>query len=208
MLTRLSLRFPDRVPKEDHDKILKDHFFYGIRSDLWNSIHHLYDEDTVTFSQILVKAHRNEEEEMTSKLVNKSAMMDNTLEERVDRLIVKSNQRPPPNPSLRGNPDNSHNYGRPPPQQNQRPERNTVPNFQESWVDIWQNLRGPEPSAAGPFGESDGSRPIQCFKCWGWGHPKRLCPSRLNYTRGRVVREPPSPIMGRQPPPSNLSPQQ
>ena len=34
MLTRLSLRFPDRVPKEDHDKILKDHFFYGIRSDL------------------------------------------------------------------------------------------------------------------------------------------------------------------------------
>ena len=31
-------------------------------------------------------------------------MMDNTLEERVDRFIVKSNQRPPPNPSLRGNP--------------------------------------------------------------------------------------------------------
>ena len=23
MLTKLSLRFPDRVPKEDHDKILK-----------------------------------------------------------------------------------------------------------------------------------------------------------------------------------------
>ena len=34
MLTRLSIRFPNRVPKEDHDKILKDHFFYGIRSDL------------------------------------------------------------------------------------------------------------------------------------------------------------------------------
>ena len=136
MLTRLSIKFPDRVPKEDHDKILKDHFFYGIRSDLQNSIHHLYDDDTVTFSQLLVKACRNEEEEMTSKLVNKSAMMDNTLEERVDRLIVKSNQRLPPNPSLRGNPDHSHNYGRSPPQQNQRPERNIVPNFQESQVDI------------------------------------------------------------------------
>ena len=49
MLTRLSIRFPDRVPKEDHDKILKDHFFYGIRSDIHNSIHHLYDDDTVTF---------------------------------------------------------------------------------------------------------------------------------------------------------------
>ena len=56
-LTRLSLRFPGRVPKDDHDKILKDCFFYGIRSDLQNSIRHLYDEDTVTFSQLLVKAH-------------------------------------------------------------------------------------------------------------------------------------------------------
>ena len=31
MLTKLSIRFPDRVPKEDHDKILKDQFFYGIK---------------------------------------------------------------------------------------------------------------------------------------------------------------------------------
>ena len=129
-------------------------------------------DNTVTFLQLLVKAHRNEEEEMTSKLVNKSAMMDKTLEEGVDRLIVKSNQRLPPNPSLRGNPDNSHDYGSPPTQWNQRPERNTVPNFQEPLVDIYQNLRGSEPSAAGPFRESDGSRLIQCFKCWGWGHPK------------------------------------
>ena len=118
MLTRLSIRFPDRVPKEDHDKILKDHFFYGIRSDLRNGIRHLYDDNTVTYSQLLVKACRNKEEEMTSKLVNKNAMMDNTLEERVDRLIVKSNQRPPLNPSLRGNPDHSCNYGSPPPPHN------------------------------------------------------------------------------------------
>ena len=68
----------------------------------------------VTFSQLLVKGHRNEEEEMTSKLVNKGAIMENTLEERVDRLIVKSNQRQPPNTSFWGNPDNSHNYGRSP----------------------------------------------------------------------------------------------
>ena len=115
----------------------------------------------VTFSQLLVKAHRNEEEEMASKLVNKGAVTENTLEERVDRLIVKSNQRQPPNTSFRGNSDNSRNYGRSPSQQNQRPERNITLNFQEPWVDIQQNLRGPEPSATGPFGESDGSRPIQ-----------------------------------------------
>ena len=119
----------------------------------------------VTFSQLLVKMHRNEEEEMTSKLVNKGAVMEDALEERVDRLIAKSNQRQPLNTSFWGNPDNSHNYGRSPSQQIQRLEENTTPNSQELWVDIWQNLRGPEPSAAGPFGESDDSRPIQCFKC-------------------------------------------
>ena len=61
---------------------------------------------------------------------------------------------------------------------------NTVPDFQEPWVNIWPNLRGPEPSSAGPFRESHDSRPIQCFKCWGWGHPKQLFPSQLNYTLG------------------------
>ena len=121
MLTQLSIRFPDRVPKEDHDKILKDCFFYDIRSDICNSIHHLYDDDMVTFSQLLVRAHRNEEEETTSKLVSKSAVADSTLEERVDRLIVRSNQsnQPSPGPS-QDNKDNSHNYGRPPFQQNWR----------------------------------------------------------------------------------------
>ena len=121
MLTWLSIRFPDRVPKEDHDKILKDHFFCGIKLDFRNSIHHLYNDETVTFSQLLVKAHRNEEEETTSKLISKSAVADSTLEERVDRLIERSNQSNQPNTGLsRDNRDNSHNYGRPPFQPNQR----------------------------------------------------------------------------------------
>ena len=121
MLTRLSIRFSDRVPKEDHDKILKDSSFYGIKSDICNSICHLYDDDTVTFSHLLVKAHRNEEEETASKLMNKSAVTDFSLEERVDRLIAKSNQSNQPNPSpSRDNKDNSYNYGRPLFQPNQR----------------------------------------------------------------------------------------
>ena len=49
MLTKLSIQFPDRVPKEDHDKILKDQFFYSIKSEFQNSIRHLYDNDSITF---------------------------------------------------------------------------------------------------------------------------------------------------------------
>ena len=91
MLTKLSIRFPDRVPKEDHDKILKDRFFYGIKSELRNSIRHLYDNETIIFSQLLVKARRNEEEESASRLVNKNVMIhDNTtLEQRVEQIIIQ-----------------------------------------------------------------------------------------------------------------------
>ena len=115
MLTRLSIRFPDRVPKGDHDKILKDHFFYGIRSDIRNSNCHLCDDETVTFFQLLVKACRNEEEDTTSKLLNKSTVVDS----RVDRLTERSNQHNQLNAGPNKiNHDHNHNYGRPPFQQN------------------------------------------------------------------------------------------
>ena len=108
MLTHLSIRFLDRVPKEDHDKIHKDQFFYGIKTDLRNSICHLYDNETVTFSELLVKARRNEEEDTTPRVVNKGSAIEteSILGERVDRLIVRYTQAT--------NRDNSHNYGRPP----------------------------------------------------------------------------------------------
>ena len=139
----------------------------------------------MTFSQLLVKAHRNEEEETASKLVNKSAVAEPTLEERVDRLMVRSNQsnQSSPGPS-RDNRDIVIIIGAPPLHQNPRSRGDFTNNPCQSSGNIRQNLRGPEPSAAGPFGESNGSRPIQCFKYRGWGHPKCPCPSQLNYTGG------------------------
>ena len=165
MLTKLSIRLPDRVPKEDHDKILKDQFFYGIKAELRNSIRHLYDNESVTFSQLLVKTRRNEEQEITSKVVNKNVTVENnpTLEQRVDSLIAKSNRnQASPNPPNR---DNSRNYGRPPFQSNQRSRGDYKSPLGHLQGDIRQNLRGPETSAAGPYLETDGSRPIQCFRC-------------------------------------------
>ena len=145
-LTRLSLRFPDRAPKEDQDKTLKDCFFYGIHPYLQNSIRHLYDDEMVTFSQLLIKVCQNEEEEMTSKLVNKGSVMGNTLEERVDWLIAKSNQEPQ---SSRRSNQNGHSTSRASYVHGPRPERNRNSNFMKPREDIHQNLQGPEPSAAG-----------------------------------------------------------
>ena len=127
-----------------------------------------------------MKAHRNKEEDTTSRVVNKGSAIETkgTLEERVDRLIEGATQAP--------NRNSNQNYGRPPFQANQRFPRGNLnrPPRGRPQEDIHQNLRGPEPNASGPFDENEGSRPIQYFKCRGWGNPKRLCPSWLNYTWG------------------------
>ena len=162
-----------------------------------------------------MKAHRNEEEETTSKVVSKNVTVghDSTLEQRVDNLIAKSNSNPTPlNPT---NGDNSHHYGRPPFQSGSRPKRDSRQDPGSPLLEIQQNLRGPETSAAGPYREADDSRPLQCFRCHGgWGHPKKLCPSCLNYTwggGGGVAWDNPSQMTDRRPdgpPPQNPSPQQ
>ena len=118
-------------------------------------------------------------------------MSQKILWKRVDRLIVRSTQAT--------NRDNIHNYGIPPFQPNKRSHGANLnrPLRGHPQEDIGQNLRGPELNASGPFGKNDGSRPIQCFRCRGWGHPKRLCPSRLNYTWGEWYRNlPPKPMEG------------
>ena len=82
---------------------------------------------------------------------------DSTLEQRADRLIAKSssnNNQAPPFPTNR---DNSWNYGRPPFQANHRSKGDGRQAPRHPQGDIRQNLRDSEPSAAGPFGEADGS---------------------------------------------------
>ena len=185
-LTNLTSRFPERVLATDRDKMLRDRFFYGIKAKMRNSMRHLYDDEKVMFGELLMKARQNEDEEVLAKVISKSVSVDteikNGLEEKVDKLlaVAKSSQYS----VEKGKRDSSQT-----PKQTPTNSRQNTPTKRDG--DMRSNLQGPEANASGPFPE--GLRLIQCFKCKGWGHPRRLCPSHLNYTRGGITREPPSP---------------
>ena len=185
-LTNLTSRFPERVPAKDHDKMLRDRFFYSIKAEMRNSIRHLFDDEKVTFGELLMKARRNKDEEVLDKVTSKSVSVDTEikdgLEEKVDKLlaVAKSSQYN----VEKGKRDSGQT-----PKQTPMNSRQNTPTKRDG--DMRNNLKGPEANALGPFPE--GLRPIQCFKCRGWGHPRRLCPSHLNYTRGGITREPSSP---------------
>ena len=52
--------------------------------------------------------------------------------------------------------------------------------------------KGPEITAHGPF--CNGKKPLQCFKCGGWGHVIRECPSPGNVNWEELNRVEPAPV--------------
>ena len=68
-LNKLILQFPDQVPARNNDRILCDHFFYGMKGELKSSVRHLFDSHEVSFSTLLTAARRNELEELEQKPV-------------------------------------------------------------------------------------------------------------------------------------------
>ena len=68
-LNKLTLRFTDRVPAGDEDRILCDPFSYGMKAELKSSVRHLFDSPDVSFSMLLTATRRNELEEVEQKPV-------------------------------------------------------------------------------------------------------------------------------------------
>ena len=97
-LANLSSRFPERVPREDHEQMLRDRFFYGIKMEMRNSTQHLYNDEKIMFGELLLKTRRNEDEEVLAKVTSRASSVETEvkegLEEKVDKLlaVAKSGQ--------------------------------------------------------------------------------------------------------------------
>ena len=137
-----------RVQQEDHERMLRDHLFYVIKAEMRNSIRHLYDSEKVTFGKLLLKARRNEDEEMLAKVTSKSYVMEpevkGDLEEKVDKLlaVAKSGQM--------SNGKDERDRSRTP-KSTSTNSRQGTPTKRDSEHDIRNSLQGPGVNASGPY---------------------------------------------------------
>ena len=113
-----------------------------------NSIQHLYDDEKIMFGELLLKARRNEDEEVLAKVTSKASSIEteakNGLEEKVNKLlaVAKSGQME------KGKDKRSRS--RTPKSTPTNLEQNT-PTKRDREQDIRTNLQGPTINASDPF---------------------------------------------------------
>ena len=170
--------YPGRYTEE----ILKEKLFYRMTQHLRNSIRYLYKQLTTAYDELLQSAKEAQSEWMDNKLRVKSTTVEDPgkrereeLKERLERLTetMKVANLQPQRRDKKQSP-RSPKVESP---------REMTPNSPRS--------RGPAITAAGPF--HGRRRPVQCYKCGGWGHVQRECPTSENVNWRGLQRANPTP---------------
>ena len=175
-LNKIQKRYPHLVPFADRERQLRDRLFHGMLKPYRDALRYLYNNQEVGYYDFLEEARKVQEcdEKSSTTIKSKSAQVD----DKNDELAALKLQVAELTATLKATKVNGPPY-------------KGKGNGKDS-----RDLKGPEKSAAGPFRGRD--RPFQCFKCHGWGHLARDCPSPENYRWGESDNhEPPPP--GRRP---------
>ena len=183
---RIELKYKKLVelyPGRYTEEMLKERLFYGMTQHLRNSMRYLYKQPTTVYDELLQSAKEAESEWMDNKLRVKSTTVEDPgkrereeLKERLERL-TKSMKVANLQTSRR---DVKKSSPRSPKSES---PRSVVPNSPRS--------RGPAITSAGPF--HGHRRPLQCYKCGGWGHVQRECPTSENVDWRGMQRADPTP---------------
>ena len=183
---RIELKYKKLVklyPGRYTEEMLKERLFYGMTQHLRNSMRYLYKQPTTVYDELLQSAKEAESEWMDNKLRVKSTTVEDPgkrereeIKERLERLTesmkvanLQTSRRDVKKSSPRSPKSES--------------PRGTVPNSPRS--------RGPAITSAGPF--QGRRRPLQCYKCGGWGHVQRECPTSENVDWRGMQRADPTP---------------
>ena len=183
---RIELKYKKLVelyPGRYTEEMLKERLFYGMTQHLRNSMRYLYKQPTTVYDELLQSAKEAESEWMDNKLRVKSTTVEDPgkrereeLKERLERLT--ENMKVANLQTARR--DVKKSSSRSPKSES---PRGTVPNSPRS--------RGPAITSAGPF--QGRRRPLQCYKCGGWGHVQRECPTSENVDWRGIQRADPTP---------------
>ena len=183
---RIELKYKKLVelyPGRYTEEMLKERLFYGMTQHLRNSMRYLYKQPTTVYDELLQSAKEAESEWMDNKLRVKSITVEDPgkrereeLKERLERLTesmkianLQTSRRDVKKSSPRSPKSES--------------PRGAVPNSPRS--------RGPAITSVGPF--QGRRRPLQCYKCGGWGHVQRECPTLENVDWRGMQRADPTP---------------
>lgn len=167
-LNKLQKRYPHLVPFADRERQLRDRLFHGMLKPYRNALRYLYNNKEVGYYDFLEEARKVQEcdDKALMNVKSKSAQVESNN----DKLAALKTQVAKLTATLRSAKVNG------PPHKGKENNKGG------------RDLKGPNSSAAGPFHGRD--RPFQCFKCVGWGHFARDCPSPENFRQGEGSQEP------------------
>ena len=166
----LKEKFPDKYQTKD----LKDRLFHRMYPHIHESMRFLYKKPEVTYEELLSKTLEAEKDFCSSKstsVKSKTAIVENEASPSLQKLtqeisalttVVKSASMGTPKAKT------SNNKGK----------INSLKGSGNKGSNANGNSprkgKGPAVSDAGPF--KPGQKPLQCYKCGGWGHTYKECP--------------------------------
>ena len=174
---RLICLYPDRY----NLSILKERLFYGMTQHLRDLMRYLYKETETGYEQLLSAAREAETEWIESKTIKAkvTSVVDpgkkerDELKARIDKLTKELNKK------------EKGSFYKKKTSKGKNPTPVSSPKGSA-------RSKGPEITAHGPF--HNGKKPLQCFKCGGWGHVIRECPSTGNVNWEELNRVEPTPV--------------
>ena len=192
-LEKIRTHYPESYPAKHSAPSLKDRLFHGLQKPIRDSIRYKYEDREIDFPRLLAAARKAEGEEPSAegkafKVRAKAAAVaaptpEDTLTTEIQNLVQTMKQmQSRPSRGGRG-----------------RGGRGPTRSSQEEMGRRDEPLRDREPMAPRiDPSTKDWRRRIRCFRCGGWGHDSRECPSRLNARGGGRGSEPsPQPQAGR-----------
>ena len=155
-------------PDRYNPGILKEWLFYGMTQHLRDSMHYLYKQESTTYKELLNSAKEAESEWLENKSIKvKAATVADPGEKERDELRSRIEQ-------LTAELSRKDKFYK----------KKKTPNDSPR-----------EPPKGKNASDNSGRRPVQCFKCGGWGHVHRECASsgNMNWEELNRVEPPPAP---------------